>query len=169
MAKKIFIYIFMEISFEEESDRQESENSSKLEKEFEKQYPLDNNNDSDETKGDIMTEALFIHPVEKNEDSNSSKLPEMQMEIEEENRKNESSLPKIIEDLVNASQKEEESARPNKLKNYKEVTILKLIDMSDNEKKEIQINQQLNKKRKFENKNGETTHKSFNYLKKLMN
>ena len=51
----------------------------------------------------------------------------------------------------------------NKLKNYKEVTILKLIDMSDNEKKEIQINQQLNKKRKFENKNGETTHKSFNY------
>ena len=31
----------MEISFEEESDRQESENSSKLEKEFEKQYPLD--------------------------------------------------------------------------------------------------------------------------------
>ena len=121
----------------------------------------DNNSSYDETEEDIARRAIFKEGYnqnnkknEKNENLNCSKLPEMKLDEEKDNRKKESALVNSVNLFVNEPQSEDKSD----VRDYPKIKIkaktIKCKQVIEDEKNEQkQTTQLINKKRKPENKN----------------
>ena len=121
----------------------------------------DNNSSYDETEEDIVRRAIFKEGYnqnnkknEKNENLNCSKLPEMKLDEEKDNRKKESALVNSVNLFVNEPQSKDKSD----VRDYPKIKIkaktIKCKQVIEDEKNEQkQTTQLMNKKRKPENKN----------------
>ena len=136
----------------------------------------DNNSSYDETEEDIARRAIFKEVYnqnnkknEKNENLNCSKLPEMKLDEEKDNRKKESALVNSVNLFVNEPQSEDKSD----VRDYPKIKIkaktIKYRQVIEDEKNEQkQTTQLMNKKRKPENKNEmNTENKNDNTINKI--
>lgn len=136
----------------------------------------DNNSSYDETEEDIARRAIFKEGYnqnnkknEKNENLNCSKLPEMKLDEEKDNRKKESALVNSVNLFVNGPQSEDKSD----VRDYPKIKIkaktIKYRQVIEDEKNEQkQTTQLMNKKRKPENKNEmNTENKNDNIINKI--
>ena len=121
----------------------------------------DNNSSYDETEEDIVRRAIFKEGYnqnnkknEKNENLNCSKLPEMKLDEEKDNRKKESALVNSVNLFVNGSQSEDKLDARDYPKNKIKAKTIKYKQVIEDEKNEQKQTTQLTqKKRKPENKN----------------
>ena len=135
-----------------------------------------NNSSYDETEEDIERRAIFKEGYnqnnkknEKNENLNCSKLPEMKLDEEKDNRKKESALVNSVNLFVNEPQSKDKSD----VRDYPKIKIkaktIKCKQVIEDEKNEQkQTTQLMNKKRKPENKNEmNTENKNDNTINKI--
>ena len=136
----------------------------------------DNNSSYDETEEDIARRAIFKEGYnqnnkknEKNENLNCSKLPEMKLDEEKDNRKKESALVNSVNLFVNEPQSEDKSDVRDYPKNkIKAKTIQFRQGIEDEKNEQKQTTQLMNKKRKPENKNEmNTENKNDNIINKI--
>ena len=161
---------------EEDFYSHESEKSLKLYNGEYGGFCSDNNSSYDETEEDIARRAIFKEVYnqnnkknEKNENLNCSKLPEMKLDEEKDNRKKESALVNSVNLFVNGPQSEDKSD----VRDYPKIKIkaktIKYRQVIEDEKNEQkQTTQLMNKKRKPENKNEmNTENKNDNTINKI--
>lgn len=136
----------------------------------------DNNSSYDETEEDIVRRAIFKEGYnqnnkknEKNENLNCSKLPEMKLDEEKDNRKKESALVNSVNLFVNGSQSEDKLDARDYPKNKIKAKTIKYKQVIEDEKNEQkQTTQLMKKKRKPENKNEmNTENKNDNIINKI--
>ena len=135
-----------------------------------------NNSSYDETEEDIERKAIFKEGYnqnnkknEKNENLNCSKLPEMKLDEEKDNRKKESALVNSVNLFVNEPQSEDKSDVRDYPKNkIKAKTIQFRQGIEDEKNEQKQTTQLMKKKRKPENKNEmNTENKNDNTINKI--